>query len=138
MNQEPMLILIESHLAKLVEYARIADIRGRAIAEMWEKTEKKQRAETITVVQSPSQTILHESSPVIDKRAYDWWRLENGTYAKVYRTILEGEIYQEDGVPSCKSNWNPLSLKNTNGITDFNLKSRKSGDNPSGWPDWCK
>jgi hypothetical protein len=72
-------------------------------------------------------------------RLYDWWRLENGTYAKVYRIQLEGVLYQEDGKELQQASWNPLNMASLDRLDGkWNLKNRKSGDNPAGWPDWCK
>ena len=140
MTEDVILGLIYQELIKLVLFAKIADDRGRAIAEMWEKIDQKQRSESITITQIPPQTILHESAPVDDKRSYDWWRLENGAYAKVYRTVLEGEVYQEDGKRLCVTTWNPLNMNclQNDLSRHWDLKNRKTGDNPQGWPDWCK
>jgi hypothetical protein len=117
-------------LETLVEYAKVADTRGRAIAEMWEKQETQKQPKKLEYL---NPELVEKSRP------YDWWRLENGAYAKVYKTQLQGEIYQEDGKMLQRADWNPLSLVSMDRLDGkWNLKNRKSGDNPAGWPDWCK
>jgi hypothetical protein len=145
---------ISNQLGVLVEYARIADTRGRAIAEMWEsqerlamqrrgkEIEKDLQGQTFKGTNFDPNKWYEETKtkPItLDVRPYDWWRLENGYYAKVYKTQLQGEIYQEDGKMLQHADWNPLSLVSMDRLDGkWNLKNRKSGDNPTGWPDWCK
>jgi hypothetical protein len=128
---------ISNQLGVLVEYARIADTRGRAVAEMWEKMKQKSKETNFDPNKWYEET---KTKPItLDVRSYDWWRLENGAYAKVYKTQLQGEIYQEDGKMLQYADWNPLSLVSMDRLDGkWNLKNRKSGDNPAGWPDWCK
>src|SRR5580692_6094528 len=103
--QDDYLRQIRDLLKELVQYAKIADIRGRAIAEMWEKQEKLKQEERPTALQSQAIIVKDPSCP------HDWWRLENGYYAKVYRTQLTGVVYQEDGKELANTTWNPLNCK---------------------------
>jgi hypothetical protein len=128
-----ILVDIKVSLQKQLKLAEVADTRGRAIAEMWESQEKLKIARP-----NPSPGMINKGVDYNDVRPYDWWRLKNGTYAKVYKTVLEGEIYQEDGKALTVGRWNPLNLRDINGVTSLDLQNRKTGDNPAGWPDWCK
>lgn len=73
---------------------------------------------------------------------YDWWRLQNGDYAKVYKIELKGTIYKEDGtmVTNFSPIWNPYNLRNINLVNDsrWDLKNRKSSVEDKGWPEWTK
>lgn len=69
--------------------------------------------------------------------AYDWWQLANGDYAKIYRTELKGEVFNEEGNLVGPGAWNPLSNRSI-GDKEFDMMKRKTGDNPKGWPEWTK
>jgi|HubBroStandDraft_2_1064218.scaffolds.fasta_scaffold117748_2 hypothetical protein len=134
--QDDYLRQIRDLLKELVQYAKIADIRGRVIADMWEGQEKLKQVERLNL----SPEMVFKNAIFDTSRPYDWWRLENGAYAKVYKAILEGEVYQEDGKKLCVTTWNPLNMSCLqNDISKhWDLRNRKTGDNPAGWPDWCK
>jgi hypothetical protein len=125
---------IEILLKVLVRFAGVADERGRAIAEMWEKLDKQPK-----IYQGVSEKVtLHPTSLVEDKREYDWWLLENGQYAKIYKIELQGEVFNTNGEKTNLSGWNPYSLKNREHNKGFDLKRRREGFEPKGWPEWMK
>jgi hypothetical protein len=138
MEQELRTLLegIRGLLQGLHEYARIADVRGRAIAEMWEKLDKQPK----TYQGVPEKvTLLHSSTSIVeDKREYDWWQLENGQYAKIYKIELQGDIFNVDGSHLQASGWNPYSLKSNDQNKGFSLKRRRESFKPEGWPEWMK
>lgn len=84
-----------------------------------------------------------EYMKTIQAPAYDWWRLENGDYAKIYKIELKGTIYKEDGtmVTNLSPTWNPYSLRckiDQVDKTQFDLKNHKFSVEDKGWPEWTK
>lgn len=82
-------------------------------------------------------------APAQPEPAYDWWRLENGQYAKIWKTLLTGEIRGAKGQLITLEVWNPYNLKHvskdfTPANYQLDLKNRKSSVEDKGWPEWTR
>lgn len=131
---------IESYYELLVQ---IRDLLLKA-DERSERLEKEMRGinhETAELRKERSKwpDILKPEPVTTSEPAYDWWRLENGQYAKIERTVLRGQIYNKDGSIHGAAYWNPYSLECTElGYSELNLKNRKSSPEDKGWPEWTR
>lgn len=127
-------------LVEIRDFLKIADIRGKRIFEQFEQRQSQDLIKhELKVDQTSGFISVVEIKPELP---YDWWRLQNGDYAKIYKIELKGTIYKEDGtmVTNFSPIWNPYSLKNINLVNDsrWDLKNRKFSVEDKGWPEWTK